>query len=170
MAVKNRQSLLDADIARALTRKHKRCKEHGDVQVVCLACARVFCPRCSATCPRCLTVATVQQQEQKTQTKTRIIISKAPVYAPPPLPTEPRLREIQLALQPFQVRGIERHTDSGEWMAVFPYRVNGYNTASDLADQVYRLIKDRAVPTSYGSGRLFKPDRWFVSFRVRPAG
>lgn len=168
MAVKDRQSLIEADIARALTRKHKRCKEHGDVQVVCLACARVFCPRCAPNCPRCHTPADVQ--EQKTKTKTRIIISKKPVYEPPPLPTEPRLREIQLALQPFQVRGVERHVDSGEWMAVFPYRVNGYATASDLADQVYRLIKDRATPTSYGSGRLFKPDRWFVSFKVRQAG
>ena len=67
MPVKDRRSLVEADIARALTRKHKRCKDHGDVQVVCLACARVFCPQCSVNCPRCMTPADIPEQKTKTK-------------------------------------------------------------------------------------------------------
>lgn len=164
MAV-NRQSLIEADIARALRRRHKRCKAHGNSQVVCLSCARIFCPVCLTNCPRCKIAAPEGQRPVETQI--RIIMPKRRIYEPPPLPNEPRLAEVQQALLPFQVIGIERHTDSGEWMAVFPYRVNSYNTAADLAEQVYRQIKDSAIATSYGSGRLFKPDRWFVSFKLK---
>lgn len=160
-----RTTLVAADIARALTRKHKKCKTHGDAQIVCLACARVHCPICSATCPRCGT-ASHDGQHREPQ-KMRVVMVRQKQYAPPPLPTEPRLRDVQLALQPFQVLGIERHTDSGEWMAIFPFKLHGYHNAAELAEQVLKQIKEHAVGTPYGSGRLFKPDRWFVSFKLR---
>lgn len=159
----NRQSLIEADIQRALTRKHKKCKTHGDSQVVCLACARVHCPICTNTCPRC-GVATSEGQRP---TKVRVVLHRPKNYVPPPLPTEPRLRDVQLALQPFHVIGVERHPDSGEWMAVFPFKLHGYHNAAELSEQVLRQIKEHAVSTPYGSGRLFKPDRWFVSFKLR---
>jgi hypothetical protein len=161
----NRQSLIDADIQRALRRKHKKCKQHGDSQIVCLSCARIFCPVCVSNCPRCNVPAAAGQRP--TETTVRVIMPKTKQYEPPPLPNEPRLRDVQKALLPFQIIGIERHADSGEWMALFPYRVSGYNTAADLAEQVLRQIKDIAVSTPYGSGRLFKPDRWFVSFKLK---
>lgn len=161
--VMNRQSLVEADIARALTRKHKKCKQHGDSQIVCLACARVYCPICSNTCPRCQT----PHSEGQRPTKVRVVLQRPKHYVPPPLPTEPRLRDVQLALQPFNVLGIERHPDSGGWMAVFPFKMHGYHTADELGQQVLKQIKEHATSTSYGSGRLFKPDRWFVSFRLR---
>jgi hypothetical protein len=74
------------------------------------------------------------------------------------------LQRVHELLLPMRLKTIARHPDSGGWMAVFPYRLHGYHTAADLADRVYRVLRDVAVPTPFGSGRLFKPDRWFVSF------
>jgi hypothetical protein len=159
MPLVDRQALLEADIRRALGRRHKRCAQHGDSRVVCMNCARVYCPPCDKTCPRCH--ATPEVIVKNTVTR------RIKTYVPPPLPNEPRLRDVQTACLPYQIMAIERHSESGEWMATFPFKVNGYMTASDLAEQVYRAIRDTAVPTSYGSGRLFKPDRWFVSFKLK---
>ena len=159
--MKNRASLIEADIKRALTRKHKKCPTHGNTRVVCQSCARVYCMRCTRFCPRCNAPVT----EAPGRREIRVI--KQPAYHPPLPPTEPRLRAVQQMLLTFQISGIERHADSGEWMAVFPYRINGYQTAADLAEQVLRHAKDVIEGTPYGSGRLFKPDRWFVSFKLK---
>jgi hypothetical protein len=164
MPITDKQALLEADIRRALGRKHKRCRHHGDSRVVCLHCARVYCPPCEKVCPRC---KAAPPQQQVVFAGRRSGKKSAAIYIPPPLPNEPRLRAVQTACLTFQILAIERHPESGEWMAVFPFKVGGYVQASDLGEQVYRSIRDHAVATPYGSGRLFKPDRWFVSFKLR---
>lgn len=99
---------------------------------------------------------------------TRQVVAKPkPRTTPTPPPDEPRLQQIHALLTPLGLTAIERHGDSGAWMAVFPFKLTGYDSSEQLGTAVYALVRDWAAPTPFGAGRLFKPDRWFVSFSLR---
>lgn len=162
-----RLSLLQADLARAHNRKHRPCRLHGPTRIVCNGCARIFCPSCEPACPRCHVMAPRARPGRPVGSFSLKRRSDALPAPAPPQPLEPRLRAIHASLLPLQLSALERHMDSGHWMAVIPYQLQGFDTSEQLGNHVYALIRDWAVPTPFGAGRLFKPDRWFVSFQLK---
>ena len=154
------ERLKGAHLKRAKQRQHRPCKKHGRIRQVCPKCVQMFCPRCKDH--DCKAKSVPQPAAAPTLSKFRR--RKSDVSAPS-LPDE-ALRPIWDRLHPMGAILIEKHVDSGEWMAVFPYQMDGYNNSTALGDAVYAKCKDVLLPTPYRSGRLNKPDRWFVSFSI----
>lgn len=168
----DRARLLAHAIANAEARRHKRCPTHGPSAVVCQGCARVFCPACEQErCPRCKAPRDVRVVHAPTPQRKRGR-PKGSTNAPRPVLIQasyPRdwPRGLIQALRRYTPLAISPHAESGGWQIEVPYRLDGYATASDLADELLPAIKEWAAPTPFGAGRLFRPDRWFVSFQLR---
>lgn len=153
-----RKTLLAADIARARARRHKACPSHGRTKVVCNGCARVYCPRCMPECPTC------ERPFKKGAPKLNGTKRQAPAVlswnaeAPEIAPIWPAMKAIGA------VR-VDTHADSGGYLAVFPFPMTGVDRAADISQRFFTAVPS-AQKTSFGAGRMVRPDHWYVTFTL----
>lgn len=79
----------------------------------------------------------------------------------------PQLQAVLDSLEDYHVLALEQHEDSGGFMLTFPMGEHGTATSEALATMVYKSAEDWVKPTAFGSGRLFRPDRYYVTFHLR---
>jgi hypothetical protein len=169
MSELSRDRMRALDVARARTRQHRRCASCHGSRVVCNTCARIYCEACTPRCPRC------GEAQPAPPLAPRELYSPAllrrprrPRTLPPlPLPSDLRLQEVLRLCEDLKPAGIEPHPDSGGWQLVLPVGAGGFDSAAQAAHAVYTRAEDWIQPTSFGSGRLFQPDRWYITMHIR---
>jgi len=175
MSERRRQELLPYELLKARHQQRRPCREHGAVVILCMTCAKRYCPYCGERCPKCKAPPRPRQVQALSSTWQQRQLRKidrefgeAPLARVVPKQyRDPRLKQIFAALQPMGVLEIEPHTDSGHWMAVFPMEIASVQNSEDLATLVERLTTQWALPTPFGAGRMFRPDRRFATFQLR---
>lgn len=168
---RRRQELLPYEIARARKQRRRPCKEHGAVVIICLACVKRYCPYCHERCPACQEPPRKRQVQALSKEWTSTIEREfGPAQKKREVPKsyrDPRLAHVYEALQPMGIIAIEPHVDSGHWQAIFPMEIANVQSSEDLMTLVARQIVQWALPTPFGAGRMFKPDRRYATFQLK---
>lgn len=164
----------------AKRRSHRPCKTHQLPRVVCPVCSRMLCLYCHQECPHCRTNLFTLASLVPVPTPLPVAKPIPPTIKPLPkarlqgvvLPDSPHpvLRAMVPLLRPIGLRALLPHPDSRGFMAVYPFRCSECESASELAELMWRVLRDAHIPvepTPFGSGRLFHPDRRFVTFDLR---
>jgi hypothetical protein len=164
----NSKEMRVAHLQRAAKRRHHRCKLHGKPNVLCLHCGRTTCPWCLPACRWCGQTILLPEIAPRSNFTANGTITQKPAVDMNNLP--PHIAELYTTfLKPRGALRIELHPDSGGWLAIFPYQLPPYVSAGSLLDALTLDAPAGWAPTSFGAGRRFAPDDWFVSFHYEVA-